>query len=67
MLPVVNYGRMERLRLPDPVHFNLNTFCFIFLIVCALALYKRSRVVNQQREQFYTLDTLMPVGKYPYA
>jgi len=26
-LPVINYGRMERLRLPDEDTFNLNMMC----------------------------------------
>jgi hypothetical protein len=54
-LPVVNYGRMERLRLPEStnVQMNLNTFCVILIIMCALALYKRSVTITQGREQSY--------------
>jgi hypothetical protein len=67
--PVINYGRLERLRPVEAssVQLNLNTFCVLLLVVCALYMYKRSVTVNQQREQFYISDTLMPVGKYPYA
>ena len=55
-IPVVNYGRMERLRSPEStfVPLNLNTFCVAFIILCALGLYRRSVMISQQRQQFYT-------------
>jgi hypothetical protein len=55
-LPVVNYGRMERLRPPEStiVPLNLNTFCVIFIILCVLALYRRSVKITQERERFHT-------------
>ncbi len=54
-LPVVNYGRMERLRPPEstPVPLNANTFCIIFIILCVLALYKRAMTITQGRERSY--------------
>jgi hypothetical protein len=54
-LPVVNYGRMERLRLSEPekVPVNLNTFCILFIILCMLGLYKRYMTITQGREQSY--------------
>jgi len=55
-LPVVNYGRMERLRPPEssPVPLTLNTFCIAFIIVVTLLMYKRSVTISQQRGQSYT-------------
>jgi hypothetical protein len=64
-LPVVNYGRMERLRPPERtnVPMNANTFAILFLVLCLLGLYRRYVIVNQGREQSYTLDTLMPTNR----
>jgi hypothetical protein len=64
-LPVVNYGRMERLRPPErtSVPMNANTFAIAFIILCALGLYRRYVLVSQSRERSYTLGTLMPEGK----
>jgi len=65
MIPVVNYGRMERLRPPERTFLKLdmNTFCIIFIILCILGLYKRAITISQSREQSYTLDTLIPVRR----
>jgi hypothetical protein len=54
-IPVVNYGRMERLRPPEStsVPMNVNTFCIIFIILCILGLYKRSITVSQRNQQSY--------------
>jgi len=54
-LPVVNYGRMERLRMPESatVSMNANTLCIILIILCLLGLYKRSVTINQQRERYH--------------
>jgi len=54
-LPVVNYGRMERLRMPESatVSMNLNTFCVILIVVCFLMMYKRSTTISQRRGQSY--------------
>jgi hypothetical protein len=64
-LPVVNYGRMERLRAPERtnVPLNANTLAIVFIILCILGLYRRYVIVNQGREQSYTLDTLMPTNR----
>ena len=64
-LPVVNYGRMERLRPPERTNIpmNANTFAIAFIILCILGLYKRYVTISQSREQYYTLDILMPGGK----
>ena len=55
-IPVINYGRMERLRPPESttVQMNLNTFCVILIIICILAMYKRSVGITQARERFHT-------------
>jgi hypothetical protein len=55
-LPVVNYARMERLKPPDisPVPVTVNTFCIVFIIICMMAMYKRSMTISQQRQQSYT-------------
>lgn len=57
-LPVVNYGRLERLRPPESktLPMNLNTFCVIFIVVCILGLYKRSSTISQRRKRYTTLD-----------
>jgi hypothetical protein len=64
-LPVVNYGRMERLRPPERtnVSMNANTFAILFIILCILGLYRRYVVISQERERSYTLDTLMPTNR----
>ena len=51
-LPVVNYGRMERLKPPDAtvVPMNLNTLCIIFIVICILGLYNRAVTISQRRE-----------------
>jgi len=40
-LPIVNYGRMERLRLPERTFMpmNLNTLCIVIIVICILSLY----------------------------
>jgi hypothetical protein len=65
MIPVVNYGRMERLKPPPRtnVPMNANTGAIVFIIICCLALYKRYVTISQSREQSYTLDTLMPTNR----
>jgi hypothetical protein len=64
-LPVVNYGRMERLRPPErtSVPINTNTFAILFIVLCLLGLYRRYVIVSQERERSYTLDTLMPTNR----
>ena len=64
-LPVVNYGRMERLRFPENtrVSMNMNTVCIAIIILVILGLYRRYVIINQEREQSYTLDTLMPTNR----
>jgi len=54
-IPVVNYGRMERLRPPESTHvqMNLNNFCIIFIILCVIGLYKRYVNITQRRQQSY--------------
>ena len=54
-LPVVNYGRMERLRLPEDEKINLNTICIIVFVIVALGLYKRYVEISQARERSYIL------------
>jgi hypothetical protein len=65
MIPVVNYGRMERLRPPERTNIpmNANTFAIGFIILCILGLYRRAVTVSQSREQSYTLDNLMPTNR----
>ena len=65
MIPVVNYGRMERLRPPEnvSVSMNLNTICIIIIIICILGMYNRAVTISQSREQSYTLDILMPTKR----
>jgi hypothetical protein len=65
MIPVVNYGRMERLRPPErtSIPMNANTVCIIIIILCILGMYNRAVKINQSREQSYTLDTLMPTKR----
>ena len=65
MIPVVNYGRMERLRPPERTNLpmNTNTFAIMFILLCVLGLYRRYVTINQQREQSYTLDILMPTNR----
>jgi hypothetical protein len=55
LLPVVNYGRMERLRLPEDTSLpmNLNTFCILFIVICGIFLYIRYVNINQQRERYH--------------
>ena len=54
--PVVNYGRMERLRIPNEEGmFSLNTLCILFLCVILLGLYKRHIDISQSRERSYIL------------
>jgi len=55
-LPVVNYGRMERLKPPDTtvVPMNLNTLCIIFIVICILGLYNRAVTISQRRERYHT-------------
>ncbi|AET84904.1 hypothetical protein FK873_gp234 [Micromonas pusilla virus SP1] len=54
-IPVVNYGRMERLRPPEftSVPMNVNTFCIVFIVLCVLGLYKRSVNISQRDRQSY--------------
>jgi len=68
-LPVVNYGRMERLRPPErtSIPMNLNTICIIVIIICILGMYNRAVTVSQSRAQSYTLDTLMPAKRDPFS
>ena len=63
VLPVVNYGRMERLRLPERkyIPMNVNTFAIAFIILCIGALYRRYVIIRQERERFQILDNLLPV------
>jgi hypothetical protein len=65
MIPVVNYGRMERLRPPErtSIPMNANTVCIIIIILCILGMYNRAVKISQSREQSYTLDTLMPTKR----
>jgi hypothetical protein len=65
MIPVVNYGRMERLRPPErtSIPMNANTICIIIIILCILGMYNRAVKISQSREQSYTLDTLMPTKR----
>ena len=54
-LPVVNYGRMERVA-PEPVGpaMNANT-CIIFIIIIAvLLLYKRYVDINRSHRRWHT-------------
>jgi hypothetical protein len=55
-LPVVNYGRMERLRPLESTYvpLNLNTFCIVLIILCILGLYKRHTDLNRRRERYHT-------------
>jgi len=64
-IPVVNYGRMERLRPPErtDIPMNANTFAIGFIILCILCLYKRYVTISQSREQSRTLDILMPTNR----
>jgi hypothetical protein len=64
-IPVVNYGRMERLRPPErtSIPMNANTVCIIIIILCILGMYNRAVKISQSREQSYTLDTLMPTKR----
>ena len=55
-LPIINYGRMERLRLPEDEKINLNTICIIVLIIICLGLYKRYVDISQSRERSYILN-----------
>jgi hypothetical protein len=66
-LPVVNYGRMERLRPPErtSIPINANTIAIAFIILCMIGLYKRYINISQSRERSYTLDTLMPAKRDP--
>jgi hypothetical protein len=54
-IPVVNYARMERLKLPEggKLPLNLNTFCIAFIILVVLWMYKRSVTISQRRGQSY--------------
>jgi hypothetical protein len=65
MIPVVNYGRMERLRPPERTNIpmNANTVCIIIIILCILGMYNRAVKISQSREQSYTLDILMPTKR----
>jgi len=55
MIPVVNYGRMERLT-PEPTGppLNLNTFIIVIIILCVLLLYKRYVDVSRNRQRWHT-------------
>ena len=65
MIPVVNYGRMARLRPPEAsyVPLNANTIAIAIILVCILGLYRRAVVISQARAQSDTLDTLMPTKR----
>jgi hypothetical protein len=56
MIPVVNYGRMERLRPPEvtEVPMNLNTLSIIFIVFCVVGLYVRYTHISRSRELSYT-------------
>jgi hypothetical protein len=55
-LPVINYGRMERLKPPEStsISLNVNTFSIIFIIICILGMYNRYMTINQRRERYHT-------------
>jgi hypothetical protein len=55
MIPVVNYGRMERLT-PEPTGppLNVNTFLIVIIILGVLLLYKRYVDVSRNRERWHT-------------
>jgi hypothetical protein len=65
MIPVVNYGRMARLRPPEAsyVPLNANTFAIAVIILCILGLYRRAVIISQERARSDTLDTLMPTKR----
>ena len=65
MIPVVNYGRMARLRPPEAsyVPLNANTFAITVIILCILGLYRRAVIISQARVRSDTLDTLMPTKR----
>ena len=54
-LPVINHGRMERLRLPDEPVFSLNMACIVLICLVILGLYKRHVDISQSRERSYIL------------
>lgn len=51
--PVVDYGRMERLKPPENtvIHLNMNTICIFLIIVTIIGLYKRHVDISQERER----------------
>jgi hypothetical protein len=55
LIPVVNYGRMERLRLPEDttVPMNLNTLCVLIIILCSLGMYIRYMDINRRNERYH--------------
>lgn len=54
-LPVINHGRMERLRLPDEPAFSINTACIVVICLVMVGLYKRHVDISQSRERSYIL------------
>jgi hypothetical protein len=56
-LPVINRGRMERLKLPEEEGLSMNTVCIVLICLVILGLYKRYVDISQSRERFYTLGT----------
>ncbi|QIG59814.1 hypothetical protein [Dishui Lake phycodnavirus 3] len=65
MIPVVNYGRMARLRPPESttIPVNANTIAIAIILVCVLGLYRRAVIIGQSRAQSDTLNTLMPTKR----
>jgi hypothetical protein len=65
MIPVVNYGRMARLRPPDAsyIPMNANTFAILLIVSCILGLYRRAVIISQARARSDTLGTLMPTKR----
>ena len=51
--PVVDYGRMERLKPPENtvIPLNMNTLCLFLIIVTVIGLYKRHVDISQDRER----------------
>ena len=51
--PVVDYGRMERLKPPENtvIPLNANTLCLFLIIATVIGLYKRYVDISQDRER----------------
>lgn len=53
MLPVINYDRLEKLKVDsNDFKIDMNKICLILFIIIVVFIYKRYVDVNKRRQQF---------------